>query len=246
MPYIISLAVILPPVLVWRNINFSYAGWFYILLAILVIWWWWQPGERISKVIWPWVALAAFWFSSWPVFLLLTNDIYRVLFLVLQIIITWWYLSSWLANQSHIFGAVSGAGLIPTSIICWLVFFFLGVTAVAWLVLLGTKLWLIILFYFLALIFLVGSLWWTAAWTFREHWPYAIVLTLVQLEIFITTLWLPASFYLIGWLQATAFLLLFLFIWYESGLVISRRQLIRYLIALIIMTALLIWSARWF
>ncbi len=245
-PYIVSLAVILPPILVWRNINFYYVGWFYVALAAIVMWLWWQPGERINKVVWPWIALVIFWFSSWPMFLLLSHDLYRVIFLILQLVITWWYLSSWLTNQSHILGLIKGAGLIPTSAVCWLVFFFLGATATAWLVLLGTKLWLIIIFYLLALLFLIGALWWTAGWNFWQHWPYALVLGLVQLEIFIVTLWLPTSFYLIGWLQASSFLLLFLLIWHEASLAISRRQLIRYLILLFMATVVLIWSARWF
>ncbi|MFH1866651.1 MAG: hypothetical protein ABIJ81_01040 [Patescibacteria group bacterium] len=245
-PYFLAAASALPFILGWRFPQFiPWAGWYLFLVAAIILWLWWEP-RRLAQTLWPWFLLLFFWLSSLVFFLFLNQDVLRGLMIVVVPLVTWWYITGWLANRSKSLQLVRGPGTVVSAAMAWLIFFFSGVAAVSWLVFLNINFWLLFLIYFAVSLLTLLSVGWIAGWTIKNEWYFLLAAFVIQLEAFIVLSWWPISFYMIGWLEASVFLALFLLTRYDTSVVMTRRTLFNYLSLLIIISLILIGTSRWF
>ncbi|MFH1111927.1 MAG: hypothetical protein V1712_02550 [Patescibacteria group bacterium] len=245
-PYLIGIFSALPFIVVWRWPATSvYAIIYLLVVALVFLWFIWEP-RRLTRAIWPWILLLLFWLNALIFFLFLEQDFFRLLLILMVGSISWWYVLSWLKDHWQIVEISHGPSLPLALALVWIIFFFSGVNSVSWLVFLDISWWLLFLVQIMVIVLSLLSIGWIAGWTIFKHWPYLVVAFLILTQSYVIFSWWPVSFYLVGWLEATVFLVFFLFTRYDTGVGLTKRVLVRNLLWIIILALILIATTRWF
>ncbi|MFA4937107.1 MAG: hypothetical protein WC575_02355 [Patescibacteria group bacterium] len=240
-PYLIGIASALPVIIVWRwPAVIMYAGVYLLLLAAAFLWFMWEP-RRLGRALWPWMLLVIFWLSSLFFFLFLEQNYFRLMFIIIIAVVSWWYVYSWQTVE------INRGPSLPLSLgLAWIIFFLSTVNNVSWLVFLGFGWWLLFFLYVIITTLVLLSVGWLAGWTLLHHWAYYAVAWVMIIQSYVVFSWWPTSFYLLGWLQATIFLVIFLFTRYDTGVVLTKRSLTHYLLWIGTLSIILIATSRWF
>lgn len=222
-----------------------YAFIYLVVLAGILFWSLWEPG-RLAKAWWPWLTLFLFWLSCLIFFLFIEGDYYTFIFSFFIALITAWYLYGWLIGNSQLVEINRGAGLVATIILVNFSIFFFSISVNSLLVYLNYSYWLLFGLYSLIILLLSLAVGWSAGWRLKEYWPYLFTLLIIQLQAFVVLNWLPVSSYIIAWFLSLLFFIVFLLSRFDTGLTISRRTLLYYLLSLGASSLFILLTIRWF
>lgn len=245
--WLLAALTILPLAATWYNpfyLRYAIIG--TIVLWLLVMWQQWAGWDRFVSWLVAGSVFLIYWSSILLMWLFLENYWYRIAMILLNAFFSLWYLREWQRLRLKVFLGEAGAGSTPTLVLSFMSCFALGSSAESLLVYLNTPLWQLLLAFYLPMAVLLICFIYTSGWSPIKKWPYWFTGLIIMLQIFILSTWWPTSFYVIGFSQATIFVLVALIMRQESHGFINRRSFIRELSLVMAVLLLVLISARWY
>ncbi len=245
-PWLLSTLILVIFITPWINPFWLWYAVFalFIVLAITA----WQ--YFISKtVIGFWLAtywvLISFWVSTFLLWLFLENIGYRLLFLIIITLLSWWYLAWWRGLKTLIYLNNPLGNLAPPTILSYVAVFSLGTTAHSFLVFLNTPWWVLTLAFYLPMALLLVAILQINYGSWLKKWRSILIAAVLLGQIFFILLWWPTSFYVVGFTLSIVFALILLGLRQEGQGFINTRQVRKELVILLVALALVLLTARW-
>jgi hypothetical protein len=191
------------------------------------------------------VSIALFWSSGFVYWLFLENPRYRVLWLLLLALFSWWYLTEWQRLRQKLFVGEPLVPSAPNLSLGFLTALALGASAEGFLVYLDTPLpWLWATFFVpLVLSFLALSQ--LSGWSPLSRPVYPLTAAVILAQIFAVVTWWPTSFYVAGFTLGVVYLVVAAVVRQEAQGFVNRRSLSRELGVLLGCLGLVLLLARW-
>lgn len=242
----LSVAVLLPPIMLWfEPLLLPYAAGLLAFAVGIGIWWQWLGREHLAAWISGALTVSMFWASSFVFWLFLENPLYRVVWLLLLGLFSWWYLTEWRRSRQKLFIGEPLVPSAPTLALGFLTAFTLGVSAESFLVYLNVSLgWLWLLFYTPLVVSFV-TLTQLSGWSLVKHAAYPLTAAVLLAQVFAVVTWWPTSFYVAGFTLALSYLVVALVVRQEAQGFINRRSFSRELGLLLGCLAVVLLLARW-
>jgi hypothetical protein len=242
----LSLGILLPSIAAWfEPLLIPYALSVLIFAVGITLWWQWLGREHLMTWLAGAVTLSLFWCSSFSLWIFLENPRYRVLWLVLLALFSWWYLTEWQRLRQKLFIGEPLAASSPNLALGFLTALAFGVSAEGFLVYLNTPLlWLWLLCYVPLVLSFLG-LCQLSGWSPWRKLAYPFTAAVVLAEVFAITTWWPSSLYVTGFTLGVTYLVLAVLVRQEAQGFVNRRSLVRELGALLGCLVFALLLARW-
>ncbi len=245
--WLLAIFSMCPLILTWYNpFLLRYAIISLIVLWVLVMWQQWSGWDKFVSWLVAGIVLLIYWSSILLMWLFLENYWYRVAMILLNSFFSWWYLREWQRLRLKFFLGEAGAGSTPTLVVSFISCFALGSSAESFLVYLNTPLWQLLLVFYLPMAALLICFVYASGLSPVKKWVYWFSSLLILLQIFILSTWWPTSFYVVGFILASAFVLAALVMRQEAQGFINRRSFIREISLVMAVLLLVLISARWY
>ncbi len=242
----LALAVLLPLVATWYEpLLLPYAIGVLFFTIGLAVWWQWLGLEHVGAWLAGAATLALFWSSSFAFWLFLENPRYRVVWLLVLAVFSWWYLTEWQRLRQKLFIGEPLVASSPNLALGFLTTLSLGVSAEGFLVYLNTPLpWLWLLCYGPLVVSFLG-LCQLSGWSPFSRPLYPLTAAVVLAEVFAVVTWWPTSLYVTGFTLGATYLVVAVVVRQEAQGFVNRRSLGRELGVLLGSLVLVLLLARW-
>ncbi len=245
-PWLLSALVFTAFIIPWIN-----PFWLWYAVGILVVdlavcgWQYWLSNTKLSfwlSVFW---VLFVFWCSTFLFWLFLENFIYRILFLIIITLLSWWYLTWWRSLKTLFYLNNPLGNLAPPTILSYVAVFSLSTAAHSFLIFLNTPWWILSLSFYLPLVLLLIAVLKINYGQLFKKWKAVLISSVILAQVFFVLLWWPTSFYVVGFTQAAIFAMILLALRQEGQGFVNIRQVHKELIVLLVALALVLLTARW-
>ncbi len=238
--------VLVPSLALWYEpFLLPYAAGVLVWLMGIAVWWQWLGTRHFGAWLAGATTLTLFWASSFVFWLFLENPSYRVLWLVLLALCSWWYLTEWHRLRQRLFVGEPLVASAPNLTLGFLIAFTLGVSAESFLVYLDASVFSLFLVFYLPLVASFIALAKLSGWSPLQAPVYPITAAVLLAQVFALVTWWPTSFYVAGFTLAVTYLVVALVVRQESQGFLNRRSFWRELGVLLGSLALVLLSARW-
>ena len=242
----LALGSIMPLLLTWYDPRLLPSAVMLLTLMVAASWWSLWPGLHVWRSFLAWgVSFGVFLVSWLALWMFLENPWYRVVFMIVVGVTTWWYLNEWsrakLTLQGEYLGASTAALMLG-----FLSAFALGSTAESLLVYLALPIPMIFMYCYQPLILAFGACAHVSGWRLVHLWQYWLVGALALFQVMLVALWWPTSFYVVGYTLAAAFTVVILVLRHDAQGFFNRVSLWRELSTLGAISFIVFLGARWF
>lgn len=242
----VSVVVLIPFIIMWwQPFTLPFAVAILVLLMGVTVWWQWLGREHFFLWLAAGTTLILYWGSSFLFWIFLESVLYRLLWLIILLLFSWWYLSEWHKMRHKLFVGEQLLVIGPTLALNFLIVFCLGVSAESLLVFLDYPLWLLLLAFYLPIVISFIALAKINNWSPLVQWRYWLTAAILLSQIFILLMWWPTSFYVIGFVLATSYLAIVLVLRQESQGFLNIRSFGRELAIIILTLIVVLIFARW-
>ncbi|MFZ5391309.1 MAG: hypothetical protein ACOZAJ_03490 [Patescibacteria group bacterium] len=244
--FFIVLAVLDLVVVWWQPVWLPLAALVWFILLLLLIWLFWFELDYLLTWLVSSLVLFLFWSASFNIWLFFNYTWQRLIFLLVFVVLTWWYLSEWQRHAQKFFSAARAAGPIPTLVVTAATVFMLGASAQSFLVYLDAPFWKLLAVFFTPLPFLFWALVHVNEYPAAKQLPYLLAGLFLQLQAFILIMWLPFNAYTAGFCLAVVYVMLALSLRQEVQGFINKRQYLQEIIILVVGLSLVLLTTAWF
>ena len=245
-PWFLSAFILVIFITPWIN---PFWLWYsvYALIMVLAITAWQYFISKTAMGFWlaTYGVLFIFWSSTFLLWLFLENLGYRLLFLIIITLLSWWYLTWWRGLKTLFYLNNPLGNLAPPTILSYIAVFCLGTAAHSFLVFLNTPWWVLGLAFYLPMALLTPAILQINYSQIIKFWRALLIANVILGQIFLVLLWWPTSFYVVGFTLAAVFALILLALRQEGQGFVNTRQVRKELLILLAALALVLLSARW-
>lgn len=180
-----AVAALAPPLLVWWSPPLlPYAVALLVLISGATLWWQWPGLSHWAVWAGAGATLVLYWASQLLGWLFLEGTFYRVIFLALLMVVTWWYLDEWHHVRQKLIVGEPVVSSAPTLVVGFLTAMALGTAAESFVVYLDVSLVWLLLGLYLPLVLSFMALAQACGWRPLRLWRQLVTAVVVLAEGF--------------------------------------------------------------